>query len=117
MMYIRTTRFVTKPSEFHGVGGFATEYIPRGTVFENDPYDDDPSFRGFNWSDHPNAVPISVGSHDPKMLAIRDIMPGDEVTFPRYSAAGRESMTIARNSYRKALDRSGFSRYKTSLET
>jgi hypothetical protein len=115
MMYARMMRFVTKPSELHGVGGFATEYIPRGTVFDRD---SDPSFRGFNWSNHPNAVPISDGSDDPKMLAIRDIMPGDEVTFPRYSAPGEEeSITMARNNYRKALDRSGFPQYKTSLET
>jgi hypothetical protein len=106
MRYIRIS---VRHSPLHGVGGFAEEFIPKGILFDIE----NPAiqgFHGFNWSKNPNAVPTAIRGPDREVageifdvwgnMAIHDIQPSEEITFPCYNDVKR----VTRN-YRMALDR------------
>jgi hypothetical protein len=114
-MHVIVTQVRTGLSKHHGMGGFATEYLPKGTVF--DPITD-ADFRGFNWSNRPNTVPINISGNKfaGHMLAIRDIHPHEEITFPRYQSPGMSDLDAAKRTFRAALDEAGFSHYKSSVD-
>lgn len=76
-------------SPIHGVGVFSLTQIDAGDVFFSSVLDSNPEFKGFNHADTPNAKMMSHHPHHgTKLLAIKDINPGDEVTvrYPDTSA-------------------------------
>ena len=88
---IKWFKIAVRPSKLHGLGGFATTPIPKGTKFDTLPVR---GFHGLNYSDSPNAAipePIQVGQtskgrpiFEVPAVALRDIVAGEEITLPYY---------------------------------